>query len=252
MDDDLYRLHAEREETYWWWVAKNRIILHFIDRYGKFAEHTGSTRPVALDIGCGAGGVLEKLSKRFDATGIDMSPIAREHCAKRGLRALDGSLPHGLPMREANSLDLVVMSEVLEHVPEDRESVKEVVRIVKPGGLIVCTVPAHMWLWSAHDDFNQHQRRYTRLGFGSLWEGLPVERLVLSYANALGMLPLAAVRLSQKLLRPRPAGPEVKPLPGPLNALLRIGFETEKYFLTTTGVPWGSSVMAVYRKRTGA
>ena len=256
MDDDLYRLHAEREETYWWWVAKNRIIMHLIDRYLPATVSTAGhrnvaaarQRPLALDIGCGAGGVLAKLKDRFEATGIDMSPIAREHCAKRGLRALDGSLPDGLPFKDANTFDLVVMSEVLEHVPDDRASVREVVRIVKPGGLIVCTVPAHMWLWSSHDDFNQHQRRYTRRGFGALWEALPAEKLVLSYANAIGMLPLAAVRLSQKLLRPRPAGPEVTPLPGPLNALLRVGFEMEKHLIPRTGVPWGSSVMAVYRK----
>lgn len=257
MDDELYRLHAEREETYWWWVAKNRIILSLIERYGPprpspRADAGGteacSRRLKTMDIGCGAGGVLARLAERFDAVGVDMSPIAREYCAKRGLKALDGSLPDHLPVREEGQFDVVVMSEVLEHVVQDRESVREVVRLVRSGGIIVCTVPAHMWLWSAHDDFNEHQRRYTRAQFGALWDGLPVQTLLLSYANTLGLIPLAATRLLGRLLASRPLTPEVRSLPRPLNSALRCGFEAEKWLLPHVRLPWGSSVVAVYRR----
>ncbi|HVU64025.1 MAG TPA: class I SAM-dependent methyltransferase, partial [Phycisphaerales bacterium] len=174
MDEALYRLHAEREETYWWWVAKNRIILSLIQRFASPERSEGSALPSrrALDIGCGAGGILARLSKppfNLDAVGIDMSPIARDYCARRGLRALDGSLPGNLPFKEPASFDVIVMSEVIEHVKEDRESVAAAAALLRPGGLLVCTVPAHMWLWSKHDDFNFHQRRYTRKQFGDLF-----------------------------------------------------------------------------------
>ena len=181
MDEALYRLHAEREETYWWWVAKNRIILHLIERFwpgpadgtlsasegsvgstGRtpIAGAQGSVRPRALDIGCGAGGVLAKLSTKFDAIGIDMSPIARDYCHKRGLKALDGSLPDNLLLSDIDAtagFDVIVMSEVIEHIKEDSASVHAAARLLRPSGIMVCTVPAHMWLWSSHDDFNQHQ-----------------------------------------------------------------------------------------------
>lgn len=263
MDEALYRLHAEREETYWWWVAKNRIILSLIERYaaersakpaGQLPTNDGTeTQPRAIDIGCGAGGVLARLSERYDAVGVDMSPIAREYCAKRGLKALDGALPHDLPFKEADTFNLVVVSEVLEHVEQDAESVREIVRITKPGGLIVSTVPAHAWLWSAHDDFNHHCRRYTRRQFGALFAGLPVEQLVLSYYQLASMPLVVAARTVERARKAvtgkSPTEADVKPLPGPVNGLLTAAFEVEKHVLPRSRLPTGTSVIAVHRKR---
>ncbi len=288
MDDALYRLHAEREETYWWWVAKNRIILSLVERYGRqeaglglgaagatstsAAASTGSRspasgsdapRPCALDIGCGAGALLTALSSPpfgYHVTGIDMSPIARAYCKKRGFDVLDGALPDQLPAaitsrspaRGGAGYDLIVLSEVIEHVPEDRASIAACVDLLKPGGLVVCTVPAHMWLWSSHDDFNFHQRRYTRAGFGALFEGLPVHTLVLSYYQLASMPLVVAARAAEKL-RTRisgraPSEPAVEPLPGPVNWVLTKAFEVEKHILPHVRLPSGTSVIAAYRR----
>jgi SAM-dependent methyltransferase len=269
VDDALYRLHAEREETYWWWVAKNRIICALIERFwlnGTLSASEGSasssssssSRPRALDIGCGAGGILAKLASppfNFDAVGIDMSPIAREYCAKRGLTALDGSLPDNLPFKDPQSFDVIVMSEVVEHVPQDRASIAAAARLLRPGGLLVCTVPAHMWLWSAHDDFNYHQRRYTRSQFGDLFKNLdtPMEQLLLSYYQA-ASFPLVVGgrfvgKLKAKLSNHPPAEPVVKPLPGIINWPLTKAFEVEKLWLRRgLRSPWGTSVITVHRR----
>ncbi len=263
VDEALYRLHAEREETYWWWVAKNRIILSLIARYSPPSHPTSHiphpTSCLALDIGCGAGGVLAKLSQppfNFDALGIDMSPIAREYCHKRALTAVDGSLPNALPPEiKPNSYDVIVMSEVIEHVPEDRASVHAVAKLLKPGGLLICTVPAHMWLWSSHDDFNFHQRRYTRARFGELFRDIPgvrLEQLVLSYYQAASLPLVVAARLVEKaktkLTGKPPAEPEVKPLPAPINFVLTKAFEVEQHLLPHTKLPWGTSVISVHRR----
>ena len=58
--------------------------------------------------------------------------------------------------------DVVVCTDVLEHVEADREALTGIARKLKPGGRILITVPAHPWLWSAHDVVNHHKRRYTR------------------------------------------------------------------------------------------
>lgn len=253
MDEALYRLHAEREETYWWWVGKNRIILDLIERYR--ASPSGKERPRALDIGCGAGGVLARLAQpphSFDAVGVDMSPIAREYCARRGLTALDGCLPNDLPFKEPASFDVVVMSEVIEHVKEDLASVRAVARLLRPGGILICTVPAHMWLWSSHDDFNFHQRRYTRVEFGSLYDGIGLEQVVLSYYQAASLPLVVGARWVEKLRtrvtgRP-PAEPQVRPLPGVVNWVLAKAFETERHVLPRVRLPWGTSVVSVHRR----
>jgi SAM-dependent methyltransferase len=271
VDEALYRLHAQREETYWWWVGKNRIILSLIERFGSRVSGFGSrvktveshtrnpnpeTRtPTALDIGCGAGGVLARLSQppfNFDAVGVDMSPIARELCAKRGLRALDGSLPDKLPFTEPESFDVIVMSEVIEHVQEDRASVVAAARLLRKGGIMVCTVPAHMWLWSSHDEFNLHKRRYTRAQFGALFEGLGLEKLVLSEYQA-AALPLVAgarwmERVRKRVTGRAPTEPTVRSLPRPVNWMLTGVFEMEKHWLPRGRLPWGTSVIGVYRR----
>ncbi len=251
MDDALYRLHAEREETYWWWVAKNRIIMSLVDRY---APKTPGRAGRALDIGCGAGGVLSRLAERYDAIGVDMSPLARAYCAARGLRAVDGSLPDGLPFAPPEAFDVIVMSEVVEHVEQDRASVQAAAALLKPGGVLICTVPAHRWLWSTHDDFNRHVRRYSRRQFGTLFEGLPLTVRVLSYAQMLAMPLVVGARVAEMGRRAVtgrvPAEPSVRPLWGPLNGVLRAGFEIEKHVLPFCRVPIGTSVISVH-ERTG-
>lgn len=278
MDDALYRLHAEREETYWWWVAKNRIILSLVERYGRVSglgarvsnpdsPETRNPRPEtrlsALDIGCGAGALLTALAAPpfgYSVTGIDMSAIARDYCKKRGFDVLDGALPNQLPAqivahapsRGGRGYDLIVLSEVIEHVPEDRASIAACVDLLKPGGVVVCTVPAHMWLWSSHDDFNYHQRRYTRSQFGALFHGLPVERLVLSYYQLASMPLVVAARVVEKaktrLSGKPPSEPTVEPLPGLVNWTLTKAFEVEKHVLPRLRLPSGTSVIAAYRR----
>lgn len=269
MDEALYRLHAECEETYWWWVGKNRIILSLIDRYAPAPPRIPNAsddqlRRRALDIGCGAGGVLAKLAARFDAVGVDMSPIARDYCANRGLKALDGRLPDSLPFTEPESFDVIVLSEVIEHVHEDRASIQSVARLLRPGGTLISTVPAHMWLWSRHDDFNMHQRRYTRRQFASLFDGLTtvdgraltLTPRVLSYYQAASLPLIAGARAlehARSRLTGRPIhGPEVRPLPGPINQLLTWAFQLERHILPYVGLPWGTSVISVHQRTTGA
>lgn len=256
MDSAMYHLHAQLEESYWWFVAKNRIIMGLVDRF--LPATGGGPRPRACDIGCGCGGLLKLLAPRFDVTGMDMSPLAREYCAKRGFTALDGSLPDKLPFTAgADAFDLIVLSEVLEHVEQDRAAVSAVVKILKPGGLLICTVPAHQWMWSSHDVYNHHFRRYSRASFAAIFEGQPLRRLVLSYANSAMFLPMAAVRLATRVMHGTWSATDhadgkgagaIKPLPSMLNAPLTGLFAAERHVIPHMALPMGSSVMAAFRR----
>lgn len=242
MDEVLYRLHAEHEETYWWWVGKNTILLHLIDTF------TGPRREHAVDIGCGSGGLLTKLANRYEhVTGVDMSPIAREYCAARGFHAVDGSLPDHLDLPD-NSSDLVVLSEVLEHIDDDRGSVLRAARLLRPGGTIACTVPAHRWMWTRHDDLNHHKRRYTLGGFSALFDGL--EPLVLSYYNTALFPPLLAMKLLDKLKGQNGVASDhdVPRVPGFVNRALASVFSAERHWLAKGRLPTGASIISVHRK----
>lgn len=254
MDERLYRFHAELEDTHWWLVAKNRILASLIDRFAPAPALSppDSSRPRLLDVGCGAGGLMSLLSDRFDCIGVDTSPLARDAARARGLVTLDGALPDRLPHQLVSQhFDIIVMSEVLEHVERDRASAEAAVRLLAPRGLLVCTVPAHPWMWSDHDILNHHVRRYTRRAFAALFAGLPLEQLVLSPANTAAFPLIAASRLTRRHRSGNPAAnstPDLGLPPAPINAALRAAFSAERYWLPHARLPFGVSLVSIHRR----
>lgn len=258
MDEIMYRVHAELEGTHWWFVAKNRILLHLIRHYRRVLAMTDrgiDSRPRALDVGCGAGGMLALLAPEFDAVGLDMSPIAREYCARRALAAVDGSLPDNVPF-EQESFDVIVASEVLEHVQDDRGSVTTLCRLLRPGGLLLCTSPAHQWLWSQHDDTNQHKRRYSLRGFDDLFRGLPLNRLLMSYSMCVMFPVLAGLRIAGRSLGLTLGAGQgrsedhlsVRTPAAPVNWALYNLFAGERWLLPRVNMPMGSSVISAHQR----
>jgi SAM-dependent methyltransferase len=125
-----------------------------------------------LDVGCGGAWLGDHFD---DYTGIDVSPEAVEAARSRGQQVLlvDGDEP--LPFDEG-SFDGVVLKDVLEHVLEPVALVREVRRVLRPGGRVFASSPdAQRWAW---DDYT-HRRPFTRKSFRMLFEdqGLTVEKL---------------------------------------------------------------------------
>lgn len=238
---------AALETRYWWFAAKRAIILHLLRRYLE-PPHT-APRPRIADVGCGPGALLADLAADgYDAVGVDDSADARALGAERGLSILPGTLPDNLPFEPA-SCDAVILSDVLEHVEADRASVLAVADTLRPGGLLIATVPAHPFLWTKRDEFHHHKRRYTARAFRALFENAPLEPIVFSYYNSALFPALAAVRLAKKTLGLDRAAPDIRPLPGPLNGALRALFEVEKHILPRARLPFGASLIAVCRRR---
>ncbi|MFN0133323.1 MAG: class I SAM-dependent methyltransferase [Phycisphaerales bacterium] len=246
MDESLYLEMAALENRYWWFVAKRRIILALIRRY--------LDRPLAdarvCDVGCGSGGLLRDL-RAVGATvlGTDSSPLARELAARDGLEVVDAYLPDRLPL---GPFDALVMSDVLEHVEADAASVAAAASRLVVGGIMVCTVPAHPWMWTERDKYHGHFRRYRRAEFARLFD-LPLLRPArLSYYNSGPFPVMAAARLGKKLLgRDRASGAhggDIRELLAPLNAILRETFAFERHLLTRFNLPLGASLISVHRR----
>src|SRR5689334_16933642 len=109
---------------------------------------------VILDAGCGDGFYLHVLSKlgKFKITGLDFDKNALES-AKKNLKGVKQiKIMHGSVMElpfKANTFDKIVLTEVAEHLPDDLKGLKEIYRVLKPGGILVLTVPNHNYpfLW---------------------------------------------------------------------------------------------------------
>jgi SAM-dependent methyltransferase len=241
MNLEEYARMFEAEETQWWYVGMRAISFALLGAAGP--EAAGRR---ILDAGCGTGNNLRHLSARGLAVGIDISEEALRFCRTRGVVAARGSLL-SLPFPDA-SFDWVTSFDVLYHrwVTDDRAAARELVRVMRPGGLLLVRVPALRGLWGAHDEAVHSRHRYTRPEVKALLEeaGLRVEHA--TYANSL-LLPLVAARRWLDRLTGR-QGSDVGFLPAPLEWLFRSALLVEARLLRHVSLPLGASVVALGRK----
>lgn len=201
-----------------------------------------------LDAGCGTGGLIRRLESRHASwhwTGIDAEPfaceMARSRCAAEIVEGLVGALPFA-----DNSFHAVVCSDVLYHLDDDAMALRELFRVLHPGGVVVINVPAHRWLWSYHDVTVHGRRRYDRREVAEKLRatGFTVERL--THWNA---LPLPLVFVRRKLLPPPRSGSDVRLYPSPIESVFRAGAAIEGWWISAVGpLPFGSSILATGRK----
>lgn len=244
MDDALYEEMFRLEQQFWWFVAKHEIITHLIHRYLQCpAERT----PVICDVGCGTGALLEGLSHEYEVLGIDSSDLARQFCRQRGLTVHHGILPDEISL-SPDCCDVIVMSDVLEHLDQDRETVVRLVPALRPGGLLICTVPAHMWMWTKRDEFHHHRRRYRYKQYAQLFEQPLLKPVVISYYNAFLFPVQAAVRLLDRWRRLDDAKPDITLPAKPINSVLKRIFAFERHLLCRVNLPIGASLISVHRK----
>jgi SAM-dependent methyltransferase len=149
-----YRELYELEDRHWWFRARRRIVWAMLRRARLAAS------PRILDAGCGTGRNLVEFGSLGKAEGVDVSAQAVEFCKLRGLDHVQRASLEQLPF-PAGRFDLILATDVIEHLEDDCRALGELHRVAAPGGRLVVTVPAYTWLWSQHDDSLHHQRRYT-------------------------------------------------------------------------------------------
>ena len=149
-----YARLAARESFYFWNVGRREILREVLWR------HLPSPNDLTiLDLGCGPGGNIKLLAEFGEVTGLDVSEEALRFARKYNFAKLILGDGKNLPFRD-NSYDLVTSLDVLEHLHDDQKAIKEVFRVLRPGGFFLISVPAHTWLWSDHDEAMLHKRRY--------------------------------------------------------------------------------------------
>lgn len=251
LERSYYHEYFFFEQDNWWFVSRRRILMSLLRKFlprGKRLE--------ILDAGCGTGINLEYLAEFGDVVGADSAEEAVEFCRQRGNRSVRLSDLCDLDWPDG-SFDLVTALDVIEHIDRDDDAVRELVRVTRPGGNLLVTVPAFPALWSDHDEINHHRRRYRAEEVRQLLEHAGCEIVKFTYMNSF-LFPIAyAVRtwqqLRTKMFGESPHGPrtdfvDYHPV---VNALLTTIFTAETPLVTWAGLPFGLSILCFARKRSG-
>lgn len=239
MEAEEYVKLAQVEDRMWYFRSLHGRLYDAL-RYGL----VGATGARVLDAGCGTGGFLQRLKAwqpSWHLSGIDLSPEACAFARGRGCTVVEGSIT-ALPFPDG-AFDAIVSGDVLYHIVEHAEALREFRRCLRVGGLLVINVPAYRWLWSYHDERVQSKHRFTRREVIQLLTAAGFRPTFATYWNT---LPFPLVVLRRKLFPPRNAESDVKLSPAPVEAALNGAMALERAWNRIGGVlPFGSSVFAV-------
>jgi 2-polyprenyl-3-methyl-5-hydroxy-6-metoxy-1,4-benzoquinol methylase len=238
MERIAYQQMADLDQRHWWYRARRDVIAALIAR-----QVAPPRNSAILEIGCGTGHNFEMLSKFGTVDAIELDEQARTMAEKRlGRPILTSPLPE-LAGIAVGHYDLIAALDVIEHIDDDKASVAAIATKLKPGGKFLMTVPAHQWMWSAHDTVNHHKRRYSKSSLRTLFHGTPLKIDRAGYFNSL-LFPVAvAARLAAKL-RGKDSADLGLPV-APLNAALERTFAAERHLVGRLPLPPGLSLFAV-------
>jgi SAM-dependent methyltransferase len=228
----------EEEKSHWWHIAKRTLIKSFIQ-----GDHLN-----ILVCGIGGGMICQELKKSgHRVVGIDISRASCEYAHKQmGIPVINGDLEMLLPFIK-EYFDIVVIADVLEHLDNDSQLLKEISLCLKPRGLVFITVPAYQHMLSIWDKRLQHKRRYslTDINKKIFESGLSIKKV--SYFH---MLLYPFVYLYRKTLNLSKDGDSAKSdfsiFPSRLVTVLAgCYYCLERFLLKVVNLPFGLSIFVV-------
>jgi SAM-dependent methyltransferase len=241
MDLRTYAVEDAIEADHWWFVARRQLFRERIAALG-----LPRSAPV-LDIGTSTGTNLRLLAKMDFANvrGLDQSEAAIEYCRRKGFTVAQGDVC-ALPFADA-AFDLVLATDIIEHVDDDALAAREIARVLRPGGHALVTVPTFQSLWGLQDDVSQHRRRYR---LGQLVEVLSAAGLAVEDAHYFNYLLFAPIWMARQVLRRLPVRPDSEnqvntPL---INRVLTQVFTLDIRTAGKVRPPFGVSALAIARR----
>jgi SAM-dependent methyltransferase len=258
-DEQGFDMLLKMQREHFWYVGRHRLLLNVLKK--ELAHRNGARDALcAIDLGGGCGGWVEYLHQYLPDT---FQELALGDSSQRALKLAEpvvGAYANryqvdlmDLPWKD--KWDVVFLLDVIEHLPDDAEVLRQALACVKPGGLVVVTAPALKAFWTYNDEVAKHQRRYCRRDFQALSKTTGAELLRLQYF----MFALSPMLfLNRILFRPKHGASDDEmrayvershAVPSrPANALLTGVLLAEAWLANVVSFPWGSSVAGVFRR----
>jgi SAM-dependent methyltransferase len=233
-------IYQEMGREHWWLSGKYEILKRVFTEYGP-------RRGVVLDVGCGPGNLMVEIQPltRARMLGADLSFLGLGLARQAGLDNLVLTDMAAAAIK-SEACDFILAVDILEHVPDDKQLLRELLRVLKPGGRLLAVVPAHPILWGEHDDLFGHYRRYYRQELRSRMESSGFRILKISYMQSLFFLPLLLFRSIKNATRCH--SQDFFAFPERLNRLLHRLVASEYGLLRRLSLPIGTNILCVVEK----
>jgi 2-polyprenyl-3-methyl-5-hydroxy-6-metoxy-1,4-benzoquinol methylase len=203
---DIKELETVNPHTHWYYQSK---IIPFI----RATEKYSARRKTLIEVGAGSGFFSESMCQKF----LGLTAICVDTSYETEWRSRDRRISF-VKRASINNADVFIFADVLEHVSNDVLLIQEYVGKAETGSLVLISVPAFMFLWSNHDVYLEHYRRYTRAQLEEIVKLAGLEILESRYLFA-GVFPL--VYLKRLFRQSNSEKSDMKEIFGPMNALLR-------------------------------
>lgn len=242
MKRQVYDIEVSVEQEHWWFKGRRKLLQIIL------SEMFANRKDLEIyDLGCGTGSNVQLLKKYGKVAGVDCNKTALSFSIDRGFDKVIEADICQMSCIKSKCADLVVITDVLEHLDDDLKALQEINRISKDDGRVIITVPAFSFLSTTQDDFYHHKRRYTQKEISQKMSTAKFNIERLTYFNLILSLPILLIRSLMKLLNIKVAS-ENKINNRFLNFICQKIFCYEVSILEHTNLPFGVSILVVAKK----
>lgn len=153
-----FDLTDKNAESSFWVSSRNRLFKSIVQRH---LVPTGKTK--FLEIGCGTGDFIQQIAhnKNLEITGSEIYLKGLVY-AKKNLPSVDFVQFDVTQGKIGEQFHIITAFDVIEHIENDNAALFNISQMLNKDGILIVSVPQHMFLWSKLDEIVKHKRRYSR------------------------------------------------------------------------------------------